>query len=356
MLRRLCAALVAAILLASLAACSTEPERSVGPAPSAGASSSAPTSGSSASTSGAASPTPSAAGVLGDPSEPVSLAALAQRRLDGGGLRIGREVLGSARHRQYEVSYRSGGLRVTGRLAVPNGAGPFPAVVLAHGYIEPSIYVNGQGMTRERAWLADRGFVVLHADYRGHADSAPDPSGGTDLRLGYTEDVLNAVLALRSWSGPVDDDRVALVGRSMGGGIVYNALITHPGLVRAGVVFAPVSSLAAENFDQFNRPDLDTVGVGAAIVRRHGAPEDNPRLWRGVSARPYFAAITEPVLIHHGKADDTCPPRWSRATARAMRAAGVEVALREYEGEGHAFGPQFDRSMQVTLRFLRSRL
>lgn len=356
MLRRLCAALAAATALTTLAGCSAdvEPERSVGPTPSGGATS--PESAATTSGPSSATTSPSAGKDLGDPGEPVSLAALAQRRLDGGDLRIGREVLGSARHRQYEVSYRSGGLRVTGRLAVPNGSGPFPAVVLAHGYIEPSIYVNGQGMTRERAWLADRGFVVLHADYRGHARSAPDPSRGTDLRLGYTEDVLNAVLALRAWRGPVDDDRVALVGRSMGGGIVYNALITHPGLVRAGVVFAPVSSLAAENFDQFNRPDLDTVGVGAAIVRRHGTPEDNPALWRGVSARPYFSAITEPVLIHHGTADDTCPPRWSRATARAMRAAGVDVTLREYAGEGHAFGPQFDASMRTTLGFLRAHL
>ena len=37
------------------------------------------------------------------------------------------------------------------------GAGPFPAVVLNHGYIEPSIYVTGQGMAREQDWLARAG-------------------------------------------------------------------------------------------------------------------------------------------------------------------------------------------------------
>lgn len=293
---------------------------------------------------------------LGDPADPVSLAALARRTLDGGRLTLGREVAGGGRHRQYEVTYRSGGLRVTGRLAVPNGTGPFPAVVLAHGYIEPSAYANGQGMTRERAWLAERGYVVLHADYRGHAASAADPSGGTDLRMGYTEDVLNAVLALRSWRGPVDDDRVGLVGRSMGGGIVYNALVTHPGLVDAGVVFAPVSSTAADNFERWNRSDVDTGGVGAAIVRRHGEPADRPAFWRGVSARSFFDAVTEPVLIHHGTADDVCPPRWSRETAAAMSAAGVDVTLREYDGEQHAFGPRFEDSMRATLRFLERHL
>ena len=79
---------------------------------------------------------------------------------------------------------------------MPEGEGPFPTVVLAHGYIDPAVYVNGQGMTRERAWFGDRGYVALHVDYRGHAGSDPDRSGGLDMRMGYTEDVINAVHAL----------------------------------------------------------------------------------------------------------------------------------------------------------------
>ena len=48
---------------------------------------------------------------------------------------------------------------------MPAGRGPFPALVLAHGYIEPSSYVTGQGMSRAR-WITwrGRGYVVLHTD------------------------------------------------------------------------------------------------------------------------------------------------------------------------------------------------
>lgn len=288
--------------------------------------------------------------------DPVSLPALAQKSFNGGRLRLGEEVLRTATQRQHRVTYRSGGLTISGRIAVPEGDGPFPAVVLAHGYIDPAVYVNGQGMTRERAWLADHGYVALHVDYRGHAESGPDRSRGLDMRMGYTEDVVNAVLALRSWQGPVDDDRVAVVGRSMGGGVVMNVLAAKPGLVRAGVAFAPVSSDAVDNFDRWIRRDPARDGVAARILRRHGEPADNPDFWAGISARTYFADITEPVLIHHGTADDTCPPRWSRETARLMEAAGVGVTLRTYPGEGHAFGPQFELSMQRTDRFLRRHL
>lgn len=286
----------------------------------------------------------------------VSLPALAQRDFDGGRLRLGEEVLRTDRHRQYRVTYRSGGLTISGRLAVPEGDGPFPTVVLAHGYIDPDVYVNGQGMTRERAWFGERGYVALHVDYRGHAGSGPDRSGGLDMRLGYTEDVVNAVLALRAWDGPVDDGRVALVGRSMGGGVVYNALVVQPGLVDAGVVFAPVSSDAVDNFERWIRPDPARDGVARTILRRYGEPEARPEFWAGISARTYFGDVTEPVLIHHGTADESCPVRWSRETARAMRSAGVDVDLRIYPGEAHAFGPRFELSMERSGRFLEQHL
>ncbi|MCR1782638.1 prolyl oligopeptidase family serine peptidase [Nocardioides carbamazepini] len=286
----------------------------------------------------------------------VSLPALAQKAFDGGGLTLGEEVARTARHRQYAVTYRGGGLTVSGRLAVPEGPGPFPAVVLAHGYIDPAIYANGQGMTRERAWFGDHGYVALHVDYRGHAGSDADASGGLDMRMGYTEDVVNAVLALRAWPGPVDDERVALVGRSMGGGVVYNALVVRPGLVDAAVVFAPVSSDAVDNFERWIRPDPARDGVAGRILRRYGEPAANPAFWAGISARTYFGDVTEPVLIHHGTSDDSCPIRWSRATTRLMERTGVDVTMRTYVGEEHAFGPQWDLSMQRTGRFLRRHL
>ena len=128
-------------------------------------------------------------------------------------------------------------------LNVPTGRGPFPAVVLAHGYIDPAFYVRGQGMTRERGYLASRGYIALHVDYRNHAESDDDPNYQNRMRLGYSADVINAVKALRaSREVPVDDDRMALFGRSMGGGVILKALVAEPGLVQAAAPWASVSS------------------------------------------------------------------------------------------------------------------
>lgn len=287
---------------------------------------------------------------------PVSLPALMAKEYDGRGLRQLEEVASTASYTQHRVVYRSGALRISGLMNVPRGAGPFPALVLAHGYIDPEIYVNGQGLRREQDYLANAGYATLHVDYRNHAQSDRAPRAERDLRLGYTEDVINAVLALRSWRGPVDDERIGLLGRSMGGGVVYNVLAVAPGLVDAGVVFAPVSSVTADNFNRWIRNDPGRDGVARQIIAAYGDPNDGGEFWRNASPRTFFDQVTDPVLVHHGTSDDTCPIRWSRQTVRAMRAAGVDVDYQVYDGEEHAFGPQWPLSMQRTVAFFERTL
>jgi dipeptidyl aminopeptidase/acylaminoacyl peptidase len=290
------------------------------------------------------------------------MAALSAGEHTGDRLRLGAVRERTAAYTSYDVTYRATttddrGTRrftISGVLNVPTGRGPFPAVVLAHGYIDPRFYVRGQGMTRERGVLASRGYVALHVDYRGHAESTDDPRSDRDLRLGYSADVIAAVKALRAARGvPVDDDRVALMGRSMGGGVVMKALVAEPGLVQAASLWASVSSLEGENFNQFIRPDGDA--REEAIVQAHGLPEQRPAFWRAASARPYLDEITEPVLLVHGRYDDTCPPRWAQATHQAMQRAGVRSTLAWYD-DGHAFGPAFTAGMDRTIRYFDEQL
>lgn len=298
------------------------------------------------------------------PARPVSVLGLAQERHRGDRLRLGAVRERTPAYTSYDVTYRSRSTTprgeesytISGVLNVPSGRGPFPAVVLAHGYIDPAIYVRGQGMTRERGYLAARGYVAFHVDYRNHAESDDDPLFQVRMRLGYSADVINAVKALRrSPDVPVDDDRVALFGRSMGGGVTLKALVAEPGLVQAAATWASVSSLEAENYRRFILPDPEDAGLRARLTRRNVTPAQDPGFWRENSSRPYLDRITEPVLMVHGRSDDTCPPRWATATHRALTAAGVETRLQWYDDE-HAFGPAFDAAMARTVRFFNARL
>lgn len=283
----------------------------------------------------------------------VSLPTLMREDLDGGPItRVRRQAVTDA-YERWEVTYPAGDTTVSGILLRPRGRGPFPAVVLNHGYIEPSVYVTGQGLAREQDYLARAGYVVLHTDYRGHAASDPAGELERESRLGYTRDTLHAVASVKRLPA-VDPDRVAMLGRSMGGGVTLNALVAQPGAVRAAVLYASVSSAFTENLDQFtipNRPE-----AAQRLADRFGSRREDPAFYRGLSSRTFFDRITEPVLVHHGTADDTCPVRWARRTHRLLRAADVDSTLRLYAGEQHAFVPQWELSMERTVRFLRRRM
>jgi dipeptidyl aminopeptidase/acylaminoacyl peptidase len=280
-----------------------------------------------------------------------------QKRFGGGALRLGDVLDKNSNYTRYFVTYRSGTLTISGVMNVPNGDGPFPALVLNHGYIDPDVYMNGRGLRREQDYLARHGFVVLHTDYRNHAQSDDDPNAELNLRLGYTEDVVNAVLALRRSGLPyIDPDRIGLLGRSMGGGVTYNVLVVQPGLVDAAVVYAPVSSDVMDNFDRWIRGQRGNAALAAEIVAAYGSPEDNPAFWRNASPVTFFDRISEPILIHHGTADQSCPIAWSESTVATLRSLGKDARLLIYEGEPHAFEAAWESSMERTIAFFEQHL
>jgi dipeptidyl aminopeptidase/acylaminoacyl peptidase len=335
-----------AILCLTLGACTTSGVQSQGPVPS--------TPSVQPSSQPAATPEP-APTATPEPPHPVSLPALMGGAFDGKGLRLGQVLVANDAFMKYAVTYQGGGLLVSGVLYVPNGPGPFPGVVLNHGYIDPAAYVTGQGLQIEQDYLARSGFVVLHTDYRNHAGSDRDPDNDLRLRLGYTEDTINAVLALRRSGLPgLDPERIGMLGRSMGGGVTLNALVVQPDIVDAAVIYASVSSNTVDNHQKWTRgqrPDL-----AAQIEAAYGSPEANPQFWADVSPRTFADRITVPMLVHHGTADTTCPIEWADATVAALQQGGVEVTYQRYPGEGHAFSSAWADSMATTVAFFRQHL
>src|SRR3989344_6618078 len=177
------------------------------------------------------------------PYHPVSLPALMAKEIIGSGFTIGQVLADNESYTSYYITYNSGDLKISGIMNRPKGPGPFPLLILNHGHIDTDIYTNGRGLKREQDYLARRGYVVLHPDYRNHADSDKDPDDEYSLRFSYTEDVINAVLAIKAADLDfVDTKHVGMLGHSMGGGVTLNVLVIRPDLVDAAVLFAPVSA------------------------------------------------------------------------------------------------------------------
>ena len=282
----------------------------------------------------------------------LSMPAFWQQTFTGTNLKLGKVLNRTSSYTKYAVTYRSNGFKISGIMNVPKGDGPFPLVVLAHGYIDPDIYRTGQGLMREQDYLARKGFIAFHTDYRNHASSDDDPNLMRGLRLGYTTDVINAANAARNSNlAIIDKQRISLLGRSMGGGIGYNALVAAPGVFDSAVLFASVSSKAAENTNRWLRNDPV---VRKEIFAKYGSPEDNPTFWNNVSAYTHFERVEDPILVLHGTADDTCPIRWANQAVNRLRALEKDVTYVQYKGAGHTFfGSTWTKSMQETVKFLK---
>ena len=280
----------------------------------------------------------------------VSVPALARARYDGRDLRLDAVLARELAFTRYAVSYRSAGLRITGVLDVPTRPGAHPLVVLAHGWWPTEAYTTGSMLGRESALLAANGFVALRIDYRNYGGSSRETAGEPARPLGYPEDLVNAVRAMRAARLPfVDTSRVGLFGRSMGGGVVLDALAARPHLADAAVLYSPVSSSAA---DDYRRWVAGNPALRARVAAAYGTPATRPRFWSRASARTYLDRVRIPVQVHHGTADRTCPVRWSEATVAAL----PDATLFEYPGEQHGFDRAWPLFMHRAVTFLRANL
>jgi uncharacterized protein len=283
---------------------------------------------------------------------PVSLPALMVKEFDGRDLRVGRILADNQFYTRHYITYASGDLIISGIMNVPKGDGPFPVLVLNHGFIDPAVYINGRGLRREQDYLARQGYVVIHPDYRNHADSDFDPVAEEGLRLGYTEDAINAIKAVQRSDLPyVDPERIGILGHSMGGGIALNIIVSQPDLVDAVVLFAPVSSDYRDSFNKWVRRRAE---VAERIIAAYGSPQDNPEFWDNVSPATFFDKVQVPVLIHQGTIDSDVPVEWSEHTAAFLEQAGVDVTLHLYPGEPHEFARAWPMVMERTTDFFNT--
>jgi dipeptidyl aminopeptidase/acylaminoacyl peptidase len=283
----------------------------------------------------------------------VSLDALANQKFNGSELKLIKKVAGANKYSKYQISYLSEKLTISGVLYIPNGKGPFPGLVLGHGYIDPKIYKNGQGMKREQNYFAANGFIVLHTDYRNHAFGSKDKLSNIKFRMDYSIDVANAAMALKNSDlKSLDKSKISYVGRSMGGGIGFNLAVSTKDIFSSYVLYAPTSANYPQNFNKWGR---DNPARLKPIKEFVGLPEDNPEFWKGVSPENYWDRATAPIMIHHGVEDKSCSISWARSAVKGLKSAQKEVVFFEYPGEGHNIYGGWNKSMSRTVNFLKVR-
>jgi len=286
-----------------------------------------------------------------------SIPTMANKNFTGSDLQLVKFLDKNDFYTRYSITYKSEGFKISGILNVPVGKGPFPVLFLNHGFIDPKFYTNGQGLKREQDFFAKNGYVVLHSDYRNHAESDFDPENDVRPRSGYVEDVLNAISAVKNSSFEFfDKENIGMLGHSMGGGITLNVMVTKPDIAKAYVLLAPINADYKINFEKWVIPDEDFSGIAEKFYQQYGTYEENPEFWKNISAINYLDKIKSPVLLHQGAKDKDVPVQWSRDLAQNLKAAGKDITYFEYPNGPHTFINEQSIVMQRTLEFFDKNL
>lgn len=195
------------------------------------------------------------------------------------------------------AKFPSGDVSLRGKLVLPEGAGPFPAVVIVHGsesssavdyYTEPYMY-------------AASGFATLAFDKRGTGESE-----GKYLQNFHvlSDDVVAAVRWLRTQPG-IDGTRIHLAGFSQGGWIAplaalkdgniasvlvgYGVMVPAAGEDRWGYFYA----LQQKGFgaDALAAADRVNVVIGDIVDRHENRWSDLADLLDASRGQPWFEGV-----------------------------------------------------------------
>lgn len=203
------------------------------------------------------------------------------------------------------VSFQGGNGQIKGFLAKPEGAGPFPAIVVVHEWWGLSDWVK-----ENTGRLAGEGYVALAVDlYGGKATQDPGEAHELMRALDPSEglaDLKGGIAYLQSQPFVDKGKKIGAVGWCMGG--MYSRLIAQ-----------------------------DSAAIGPTVI-----------CYGSVATEPGQIAklVGKPVLGIFGATDRGIPADKVKQFEAALKASGdKDVTIRLFEDAGHAFmrpgGPQY---------------
>ena len=188
---------------------------------------------------------------------------------------------------------------VQGWLAVPDGHGPFPAIIEMHGGM--ATLQRERFVPASQAWL-DAGFAFISVNFRGSSTFGRAFERKVWGNLGYWE--IEDVVAARAFlieEGIANASQVFLTGASFGGYLTLLGIGKYPELWAGGMAEAPVVGLETL---------YETTGGAMRSVQMSflgGTPEEQPERYKASSALTYIEQVRAPVLILTGRNDTRSP-------------------------------------------------
>ena len=178
-----------------------------------------------------------------------------------------------------KTHFPSGDGRCTAWLTLPAGRGPFPAVVLVHGFGATHV----MALSNYERWFSEAGMAVVSFDFRRIGESPGEPRQRIRVK-----DMLADTDAALSWAQAqpaIDPERVALWGTSLGASHAMVTAARRPD-VAALVVNCPM----IDGLDAARR-------LGAAHVLRLAWPIASDAVRSLLGLRPHYV----PLVVEPGE-------------------------------------------------------
>lgn len=238
------------------------------------------------------------------------------------------------------------GLSIRSDVRVPKGPGPFPVVVVLHGF---KGFKNWGMFPPTARFLAERGLatVAMNTSRNGVGES---PEEFTELEsfaqntprreVADVRCVVDAVLE-GTFGSNLDGSRVGLLGHSRGGGVVLLEAASDA-RVECIVTWASIATFyrhterAIKSWRESGRLEVPNMRTGQILWHDRSVLDDLERSRREYDLEAAVRGVTVPFLAIHGEQDEAVEP--SDSEQLIEWAGSSEKRVHVIPQTGHTFG------------------
>ena len=231
-----------------------------------------------------------------------------------------------------DVTIMNGARAVPATVVVPDGAGPFPAVVMNHGH--GGGRQEGGGFAKLAKALADAGIMTIRMDFAGTGDSKEPFTEGTLTNMMSDS---NASLVFMLANFPADPSKLGILGYSMGGRLALTIAQEPSSPYKAVGLLAPSANpgkglllfFAGGSEAEYDRlyAEASTDKGYADYTTQYGQKQQLSKTWfdEMLASSPLdgISAYKGPMLVVTGDKDTVILPEEIAAVQAAYPAASV---------------------------------